>query len=188
MRWQSSSPLDQYPASVAERLRQRSSSHPGMPGYDPPSPNDLLTTTDVQALLAARRRRGEPQRRHHRRRRSERDHPRGSRGERRLPADHHQYDEPASSPSTEPSPWPAPEPTSATTRRRSRPARFRRSARPRSPSARCSPTRTFPIPNGNSTLYGPGFVAPVGIKGHFPPGHHVHAPGRPVQYREHQPR
>jgi uncharacterized protein GlcG (DUF336 family) len=27
-----------------------------------------------------------------------------------------------------------------------------------------------PNPNGNSTLYGPGFVAPVGIKGHFPPG------------------
>ena len=27
-----------------------------------------------------------------------------------------------------------------------------------------------PDPNGNSTLYGPGFVAPVGIKGHFPPG------------------
>jgi uncharacterized protein GlcG (DUF336 family) len=27
-----------------------------------------------------------------------------------------------------------------------------------------------PDPDGNSTLYGPGFVAPVGIKGHFPPG------------------
>ena len=27
-----------------------------------------------------------------------------------------------------------------------------------------------PSDNGNSTLYGPGFVAPVGIKGHFPPG------------------
>ena len=27
-----------------------------------------------------------------------------------------------------------------------------------------------PDPNGDSTLYGPGFVAPVGIKGHFPPG------------------
>jgi uncharacterized protein GlcG (DUF336 family) len=27
-----------------------------------------------------------------------------------------------------------------------------------------------PDPNGNSTIYGPGFVAPVGIKGHFPPG------------------
>jgi uncharacterized protein GlcG (DUF336 family) len=27
-----------------------------------------------------------------------------------------------------------------------------------------------PNPNGDSTLYGPGFVAPVGIKGHFPPG------------------
>jgi uncharacterized protein GlcG (DUF336 family) len=27
-----------------------------------------------------------------------------------------------------------------------------------------------PNPGGNSTLYGPGFVAPVGIKGHFPPG------------------
>ena len=27
-----------------------------------------------------------------------------------------------------------------------------------------------PTLNGNSTLYGPGFVAPVGIKGHFPPG------------------
>jgi uncharacterized protein GlcG (DUF336 family) len=27
-----------------------------------------------------------------------------------------------------------------------------------------------PNPDGNSTLYGPGFVAPVGIKGHFPPG------------------
>lgn len=27
-----------------------------------------------------------------------------------------------------------------------------------------------PDPGGNSTLYGPGFVAPVGIKGHFPPG------------------
>ena len=25
-------------------------------------------------------------------------------------------------------------------------------------------------PNGDSTLYGPGLVAPVGIKGHFPPG------------------
>ena len=25
-------------------------------------------------------------------------------------------------------------------------------------------------PNGDSTLYGPGFVAPVGVKGHFPPG------------------
>ncbi len=25
-------------------------------------------------------------------------------------------------------------------------------------------------PNGNSTLAGPGFVAPVGVKGHFPPG------------------
>jgi uncharacterized protein GlcG (DUF336 family) len=27
-----------------------------------------------------------------------------------------------------------------------------------------------PSLNGSSTLYGPGFVAPVGIKGHFPPG------------------
>src|SRR5262249_52021569 len=27
-----------------------------------------------------------------------------------------------------------------------------------------------PDPDGSSTLYGPGFVAPVGIKGHFPPG------------------
>jgi uncharacterized protein GlcG (DUF336 family) len=27
-----------------------------------------------------------------------------------------------------------------------------------------------PDPGGNSTVYGPGFVAPVGIKGHFPPG------------------
>jgi uncharacterized protein GlcG (DUF336 family) len=27
-----------------------------------------------------------------------------------------------------------------------------------------------PSSNGASTLYGPGFVAPVGIKGHFPPG------------------
>jgi uncharacterized protein GlcG (DUF336 family) len=27
-----------------------------------------------------------------------------------------------------------------------------------------------PDPNGSSTLYGPGFVAPVAIKGHFPPG------------------
>ena len=27
-----------------------------------------------------------------------------------------------------------------------------------------------PSDNGTSTLYGPGFVAPVGIKGHFPPG------------------
>ena len=27
-----------------------------------------------------------------------------------------------------------------------------------------------PTLNGNSTLYGPGFVVPVGIKGHFPPG------------------
>jgi uncharacterized protein GlcG (DUF336 family) len=27
-----------------------------------------------------------------------------------------------------------------------------------------------PDPGGNSTIYGPGFVAPVGIKGHFPPG------------------
>src|SRR5262249_58837603 len=27
-----------------------------------------------------------------------------------------------------------------------------------------------PNPDGNSTLYGPGFVAPVGLKGHFPPG------------------
>jgi uncharacterized protein GlcG (DUF336 family) len=27
-----------------------------------------------------------------------------------------------------------------------------------------------PTMNGASTLYGPGFVAPVGIKGHFPPG------------------
>ena len=27
-----------------------------------------------------------------------------------------------------------------------------------------------PNPNGDSTLYGPGLVAPVGIKGHFPPG------------------
>jgi uncharacterized protein GlcG (DUF336 family) len=27
-----------------------------------------------------------------------------------------------------------------------------------------------PDPNGDSTLYGPGFVAPVGLKGHFPPG------------------
>ena len=27
-----------------------------------------------------------------------------------------------------------------------------------------------PNPNGDSTTYGPGFVAPVGIKGHFPPG------------------
>ncbi len=27
-----------------------------------------------------------------------------------------------------------------------------------------------PSLNGNSTVYGPGFVAPVGIKGHFPPG------------------
>ena len=27
-----------------------------------------------------------------------------------------------------------------------------------------------PNPNGDSTLYGPGFVAPVGVKGHFPPG------------------
>lgn len=27
-----------------------------------------------------------------------------------------------------------------------------------------------PNPSGESTLYGPGFVAPVGIKGHFPPG------------------
>ena len=64
--------------------------------------------------------------------------------------------------------------------------RSRTSARRRSPSARSSPTRTSPIPN--STLYGPGFVAPVGIKGHFPAGHHVHAAGRPVRDREHQPR
>ena len=28
-----------------------------------------------------------------------------------------------------------------------------------------------PDPDGDSTLYGPGFVAPVGIKGHFPAGH-----------------
>jgi len=28
----------------------------------------------------------------------------------------------------------------------------------------------IPDPNGNSTLAGPGFVAPVGVKGHFPPG------------------
>ena len=27
-----------------------------------------------------------------------------------------------------------------------------------------------PDPNGDSTLYGPGYVAAVGIKGHFPPG------------------
>ena len=27
-----------------------------------------------------------------------------------------------------------------------------------------------PNPGGNSTIYGPGYVAPVGIKGHFPPG------------------
>ncbi len=27
-----------------------------------------------------------------------------------------------------------------------------------------------PDPDGTSTVYGPGFVAPVGIKGHFPPG------------------
>jgi uncharacterized protein GlcG (DUF336 family) len=27
-----------------------------------------------------------------------------------------------------------------------------------------------PDPNGSSTVYGPGFVAPVAIKGHFPPG------------------
>ena len=27
-----------------------------------------------------------------------------------------------------------------------------------------------PDPNGDSTVYGPGYVAPVGIKGHFPPG------------------
>jgi uncharacterized protein GlcG (DUF336 family) len=27
-----------------------------------------------------------------------------------------------------------------------------------------------PDPGGDSTVYGPGFVAPVGIKGHFPPG------------------
>src|SRR5271166_565024 len=27
-----------------------------------------------------------------------------------------------------------------------------------------------PDPDGDSTLYGPGFVAPVGVKGHFPPG------------------
>jgi uncharacterized protein GlcG (DUF336 family) len=27
-----------------------------------------------------------------------------------------------------------------------------------------------PDPNGDSTLAGPGFVAPVGVKGHFPPG------------------
>jgi len=27
-----------------------------------------------------------------------------------------------------------------------------------------------PNPNGDSTLYGPGYVAPVAIKGHFPPG------------------
>jgi uncharacterized protein GlcG (DUF336 family) len=27
-----------------------------------------------------------------------------------------------------------------------------------------------PDPGGNSTIYGPGYVAPVGIKGHFPPG------------------
>ncbi len=27
-----------------------------------------------------------------------------------------------------------------------------------------------PDPNGDSTVYGPGFVAPVAIKGHFPPG------------------
>jgi uncharacterized protein GlcG (DUF336 family) len=27
-----------------------------------------------------------------------------------------------------------------------------------------------PDPNGDSTLFGPGFVAPVGVKGHFPPG------------------
>ena len=31
-------------------------------------------------------------------------------------------------------------------------------------------TPDVPDPGGNSTLYGPGFVAPVGIKGHFPPG------------------
>jgi uncharacterized protein GlcG (DUF336 family) len=28
-----------------------------------------------------------------------------------------------------------------------------------------------PDPGGNSTVYGPGYVAPVGIKGHFPPGY-----------------
>jgi uncharacterized protein GlcG (DUF336 family) len=28
-----------------------------------------------------------------------------------------------------------------------------------------------PDPGGNSTVYGPGFVAPVAIKGHFPPGY-----------------
>lgn len=27
-----------------------------------------------------------------------------------------------------------------------------------------------PNPNGSSTVYGPGLVAPIGIKGHFPPG------------------
>jgi uncharacterized protein GlcG (DUF336 family) len=27
-----------------------------------------------------------------------------------------------------------------------------------------------PDPGGDSTIYGPGYVAPVGIKGHFPPG------------------
>src|SRR2546421_726149 len=26
------------------------------------------------------------------------------------------------------------------------------------------------VPDHNSTLYGPGFVAPVGVGGHFPPG------------------
>jgi uncharacterized protein GlcG (DUF336 family) len=31
-------------------------------------------------------------------------------------------------------------------------------------------TPDVPDPNGDSTLYGPGFVAPVGLKGHFPPG------------------
>jgi len=31
-------------------------------------------------------------------------------------------------------------------------------------------TPDVPDPGGNSILYGPGFVAPIGIKGHFPPG------------------
>jgi hypothetical protein len=28
-----------------------------------------------------------------------------------------------------------------------------------------------PNPDGNSTIFGPGYVAPVGLKGHFPPGY-----------------
>ena len=108
--------------------------------------------------------------RHHRRRRPQRDHPRSPGRERRLAADHPEQDQPG------------------LRHRRCRLATrtqgvgFRQRPAPLTSRTVQQISQTtitqrevdsnpdVPDPNGDSTVYGPGFVAPVGIKGHFPPG------------------